>query len=69
MFEDVSTTFQDEETGLGNMGQLVQAHMPSMRKEFQTYFMDLNALDSNFIRSVWKCDLSQTACMGTFGSS
>ena len=55
MFEDVSMAFQDEETGHGNMGQLVQAHMPSMRKEFQTYFTDLNALDSNF--------------MGTFGSS
>ena len=36
------------------MGKLVQAHMPSMRKEFQTYFPDLNALGSNFICSVWR---------------
>ena len=44
----------------------MQTYMPSMRKEFQTYFPDLNALDSNFICSVWRCDLSQTACMRKF---
>ena len=36
-FEHLSAAFQDEETGHGNMGQLVQAHMPSMWKEFQIY--------------------------------
>ena len=52
MFEHISAALQNEETGHGNTGQLVQAHMPSMGKEFQTHFPDLNALDSNFIRSV-----------------
>ena len=60
---------QDEETGHGNMGQLVQAHVPPMRKEFQIYLPDLNTLDKNFIGSVWRCDLSHSACMNTFESS
>ena len=41
MCEHLIAAFQDEETGHGNVGQLVQAHLPSR-----------NALDSNFIRSV-----------------
>ena len=65
MFEHLSAVLQDEEMGHGNMGQLVQAHIPSMQKEFQTFFPDLNALDSNFIRSVWRCDLYQMACRRT----
>ena len=68
MFEHLSAAFQEEETGHGNMGQLVQMRIPSMQKEFQTYFPDLNVLGSNFIRSVWRCDLFQTTCRRTFGS-
>ena len=56
---------QDEETGHGNMGQLVKAHVPLMRKEFHIYLPDLNTLDKNFIRSVRMCDLSHSACMKT----
>ena len=39
------------------MGQFVQAHRPSMQK-FQTHFLVLGALDLNFTRSAWRCDLS-----------
>ena len=38
-------------------------------RQNQNHFPDLNAQDLNFIRSVWRCDLSQMACMRTFGSS
>ena len=52
MFDHLSAALQREETEHGNMGQLVQAHVPSMQ-EFQTFFQDLSALDSNFIYSMW----------------
>ena len=35
MFEHLSAALQDEETGHGNMGQLVQVHLPSIQKEFR----------------------------------
>ena len=52
MFHHLSAVFQEEETGHGNLGQPVQAYMSSMQ-EFQTYFSNLSALDSNLIRSMW----------------
>ena len=60
MFEHLSKAFQNEEMGHRNMRQLVQAYMSNLQKEFQTYFPDMNALDLNFIHSVWRCDLSDS---------
>ena len=35
--EETMSVLVDEEMGLGNMVQLVQAYQPSMQKELQTY--------------------------------
>ena len=66
MFEHLRAAFQGEEPGHGNLGHLVQAHPNSLWKEFLTFFPDLSTLDSNLSRSVWRCNLSQTACRRTF---
>ena len=47
--EHLSAALEDEETGDGNMGQLVEAHLSSMRKVFHSSFPDLSELGAKLI--------------------